>query len=219
MGRYGAAGESGAWKVVFDHYHWDRLKEAYEAAVELGAGHWGHGLVGYRMIEGEWITRERGVVERVNDWLQVEVILDELPGAGLPHRTVPETLVKQIVAPCDEVASAFGFAHGPQVMVSVLSAESDVPWMPGRHGFCIDKHPYDKIVVPNYSLNDPDDLRHVMAHEYAHVVALNLSEGRVPRWLDEAIAMVAGGGVDKRAWRLLESGHEEWLDAEELDSS
>ncbi len=259
-GRYGAAGESGAWKVVYDHYYWDRLKEAYTASLELGAGSAAHGLVGFRMIEGEWFTREKGTITKVNDWLSVEAILEELPetrgksfvhhplpspGAGRSLREstgpvprgresdavprggrepdavagggLPALLVEQIIDACDHVARRFGYEHGPPVMVSALAAESNVPWMPGRHGYCIDKHPYDKICVPNYSLHDHDDLEHVVQHEYAHVISLNLSQGQCPHWLDEAVAMVAGGGVDRRAWRLLSAGVAEWRDPVSLD--
>jgi hypothetical protein len=232
-GRYGAAGESGAWRVAYEHYYWDRMREAYEAANELGAGHFGHGLVGFRQIEGEWTTRERGVVQRVNDWLQVEVIPEEVrdaapgdarpPGAARedvrPPGEVPQWLVEQIVSACDRVAKRFEFEHGPQVLLSVLSEESDVPWMPGRHGYCVDKHPYEKICIPGYSVDDPEDLDHVVQHEYAHVIALNLSSGRCPRWLDEAVAMVAGGGTERRAWRLLQSGRAEWKDEESLEAA
>jgi hypothetical protein len=243
-GRYGAAGESGAWKVAYEHYYWDRLSEAYSAVSELGAGSGGHGLVGFRMIEGEWITRERGVILPVNDWLTIEVIPQEVGSVSLgsprpdplPRRRepadgeasagsyqgetgLPSTLVESVVGACDEVAARFGFEHGPPVLLSVLARESNVPWMPGRHGYCIDKHPYDKICVPSYALHDREDLEHVVQHEYAHVVSLNLSQGRCPLWLDEAVAMVAGGGIDRRAWRLLESGVAEWRDARDLDAA
>jgi hypothetical protein len=195
---------------VYDHYYWDRLAEAYAAVSELGAGSWGHGLVGYRMIEGEWTTRERGVVQQVAPWLQIEVIPEE--------QSEPiERLSERVIDACSAVASRFGFEHGPAVMVSALAAESNVPWMPGRHGYCIDKHPYEKICIPHYSLSDHDDLEHVIQHEYAHVVALNLSQGRCPMWLDEAVAMVAGGGVERRAWRLLSAGVAPWRDPLELD--
>lgn len=209
-GRYGAAGEGGVWKVVYDHYYWDRLQEAFEAASELGAGSGGHGLVGYRMIEGEWITRAAGVVHQVAPWLHIEVIPDE-------QAEPIERLSDRVIDACDAVAARFGFEHGPSVMVSALAAESNVPWMPGRHGYCIDKHPYDKICIPHYSLFDHDDLHHVVQHEYAHVVSLNLSQGRCPMWLDEAVAMVAGGGVERRAWRLMSAGVAAWRGPIELD--
>lgn len=210
--RYGAAGEHGAWKVVMDHYYWDRLKEAFRAAEGLGTGTAAHGIVNYRMIEGEFMTRERGQMHTATDWLTIETI---------PEQTIEpmQALQERVVDAADAIARRFGYEHGPPVLLSVLAEEANVPWMPGRHGYCIEKFPYDKICVPSYSLKEHDDLEHVVQHEYAHVVCLNLSQGLCPHWLDEAIAMVAGGGVERRAWRALAAGREQWLGPEELNSA
>lgn len=213
--RYGAAGESAAWQAVLDHYYWDRIPEAYDSAIALGAGHGAAGLVTFRMIEGEYMTRERGAIEEVSDWLSVEAISDELP----PGEDVQRAIVSAIVDACNQVAWRFGYEHGAPVLVSVLSREANVPWMPGRYGYCTDKYPYDKICIPHSSVTLPDDLEHVILHEYAHVVSLNLSEGKCPLWLDEAVAMVSGGGVDRRTWSRLADGREEWLSPEELDGA
>ncbi len=227
--RYGAAGESAAWGAVLEHYYWDRLDEAYLRAVELGAGSFGHGLVTFRMIEGEHMTRARGAITKVSEWLSVEWIPEEVNvlqssdfdylGCGGTARSFDDRRIERMVDACNQVAWRFGFEHGPPVLVSVLSRDSDVPWMPGRYGYCTDKYPYDKVCIPHRSLHDYDDLEHVVLHEYAHVASLNLSAGRCPLWLDEAMAMVSGGGVDRRAWRDLASGVEPWLGVEELDSA
>lgn len=210
--RYGAAGESHAWKHVFEHYYWDRLEQAHRAASELGAGAAASGLIGFRTIEGEYSTRQRSTLHEVNEWLTVEVIEEELPEPV-------QVLSKHIVSFCDIVAKRLGFEHGPSTLVTVLSKDSNVPWMPGRHGFCVDKYPYDKICIPNFSTHDHDDLKHVVQHEYAHVITLNLSNGQCPLWLDEAIAMVAGGGADRRIWAALASGRAQWLAFDRLSSS
>ena len=211
-GRYGAAGETSAWNVAFEHYYWDRLEEAYRTAVVLGAGAAASGLVGFRTIEGEWATRKRSAMHEATEWLTVEAIQDELPEDV-------ERLQRRIVESCDRVVAKLGFDHGPSTLVTVMASEANVPWMPGRHGYCTDKYPYEKICIPNSSAHDHEDLDHVIQHEYAHVVNLNLSNGLCPLWLDEAVAMVIGGGADRRAWSALAAGRADWLSPEMLGRS
>ncbi|HXH60247.1 MAG TPA: hypothetical protein VNI20_02690 [Fimbriimonadaceae bacterium] len=211
-GRYGAAGEPAAWRAVYKDYYWDRLEQAFAGAKELGAGSRGHGLVGYRTIEGETMTRVNGEINDVNEWLKIEVI----PGEMVEPL---ERLTERVIEGCDAVATRMGFEHGPETLLTVMAAEANVPWMPGRQGYCVDKYPYDKICIPHSSLRDHDDLQHVVHHEYAHVVNLNLSQGRCPLWLDEAVAMAIGGGADRRAWSALAKGSAQWLDPEVLDAS
>ncbi len=209
-GHYGAAGESAAWRVVFEHYYWDKLEEAHNAALSLGAGNMGHSLIGLRMIEGEHMTRERGSINEVNDWLKIETIQDEMP---IDHGV----LQAQIKKSCDAIAKRFDYEHSAPTLVSVLAQESNVPWMPGRHGYCTDKYPYEKICVPHAAVHDPDVLDHVIVHEYTHVINHNLSKGRCPLWLDEALAMVAEGGIDKNAWHRFANGQLKWLPPDQLD--
>lgn len=204
-GRYGAAGESAAWRVVFENYYWDRLDEAHEGALALGAGTMGHGLVGYRMIEGEHMTRQSSETWQADDWLHIEAIANENPLGQ-------ERLTNDVRTACDAVARRFGYEHSSPTLVSVLAHDANVPWMPGRHGYCTDKYPYEKVCVPQRALNDYDELQHVIVHEYAHVINLNLSQGKCPLWLDEAVAMVAEGGVDRRAWSMMANGGAPWLE-------
>ncbi|MEZ0324890.1 MAG: hypothetical protein ACAH95_03220 [Fimbriimonas sp.] len=178
---YGSLGERVEWQMVLEHYYWDRLPQAYETALTLGAGLAGQGLRLYRMVEAEHITRMRGELLPVNDWMDLETLPEE--GERTPE------LVEGIVAACDAVAEKLGWQHGPKVLVSILSDETDAPWTMGRYGYMVDKYPFDKICLPLQATLDPTRLREVVAHEYAHVISLNLSAGKVPRWLDEAIAM------------------------------
>lgn len=208
--KYGAAGETVAWRAVYEHYYWDRLDDAYNSASALGAGNMGHGLVGFRMIEGEHMTRQRGSIEQVCEWLQVETIHDEVSQSEI---------AQNILDSCNQIAERFAFDHGSPTLVSVLSKDSNVPWMPGRHGYCMDKYPYDKICIPNSALQSHEELDQVIAHEYAHVINLNLSSGKCPLWLDEALAMVAGGGVDRRAWKALVQNERLWLKPSQLSAA
>ncbi len=210
--RYGSIGESGEWSVIFDHYLWDRLPEAYQSAKSLGAGMGGSGLVGFRSIEGEYRTRQRGEVVEWKPWLDFEFVADEV--------TMPlERIMSRTLRACDSVARRTGFEHGPKTLISVLTVDSNVPWMPGRQGYCIDKYPYEKICIPANSFAHADDYDHLIQHEYSHVINLNLSEGKCPVWLDEAVAMALGGGADLRAWKMLANGEAEWLGVEDLDRS
>lgn len=208
-GHYGSVGESVAWRVVFDYYYWDKLSESYEAVLSMGAGNLGSGLVGFRTIEGEHMTRAEGKTERINDWLQIEAIESEV-GATCADigRLAEET--------CRALARRFCYEESTPTLVSVLSADANVPWMPGRHGYCVDKYPYEKICVPHSALLDPKVFESVVTHEFAHVINLNLSKGRCPIWLDEAVAMVAEGGADKGVWRRFAQGQEPWLDTARL---
>ena len=210
--KYGAAGENAHWRVIFDHYYWDRVEQAYRAAKTLGAGSVASGLVGFRMIEGEYVTRSRSVTRAATDWLDVEAVESSLPMEW-------SSLERALISSCDRVAKRIKFEHSPKTLISVLTDETNVPWMPGRHGYCMDKFPYDKICIPASSLRDSADLEHVILHEYAHVITLNLSNGQCPLWLDEAVAMVAGGGVDRRAWSALASGAAPWLQPHDLGAA
>lgn len=211
-GRYGAAGEQGAWREVLEHYYWDRMPEALSAAQVLGAGVGAYHIYTYRMIEAEAATRERSETWQAEPWLKLEAIPEEL---GHPNKAL-ENAVKRA---CDEAADRFGFEHGPLTLVTFLTGAVDAPWTPGRHGFCVDKYPYDKVCVPLRYARDSRELHATVLHEYAHVIALNSSQGRVPIWLDEAVAMVAGKMMDRRALAEFARGQSEWLEPMRLSNA
>lgn len=172
-------------------YYWDRLEGAYELAIRLGVGETAQLARFYRLVEGEHLTRKSAVQEKIADWLTLEYVPGE---AG-----DPEQLSQRIVAACDAIAQRLGWTHGPGVMVSVLLSDVDAPWAAGRFGYFVDKYPYDKICIPYRSAHDPDYLHETVMHEYAHCIVLNLAQGHAPRWLNEAVAMVAQGGADRQA--------------------
>jgi hypothetical protein len=205
---YGLIGERAEWNNVLEHYYWDRLEEAFRTAQTLGAGFGGGGIRLYRMVEAEHITRVRGQVVTVNDWLSIETIPDEVSDVADLHQGV--------LTACDAVAQKLGWQHSAKTLVSVLADEVDAPWTLGRYGYMVDKYPFDKICIPWASTKDPQALREVVAHEYAHVIALNLSEGKVPRWLDEAIAMSVESS-DERQDYAFRSGQQPWLSPHDLE--
>jgi hypothetical protein len=210
--RYSTAAEHIDWKIAIDHYYADRMEAAYEAAVPLGTGVAGRYLGWYRMIEAEYITRTSSTISAENEWLQLEFIPKELGDFA-------EVIRRQIADACGDTARRFGWTHGPKILISILALETDAPWTTGRHGFFIDKQAYGKICLPNYVVHDPTALASAVAHEYAHVMTAALSGGRVPRWLDEAIAMVAGEEWDRRLIAILKSGHAPWLSVGDLGAA
>lgn len=200
------------WRLALENYYWDRLDEAFEQASALGAGSEAYGLRTYRLIEAEHLTRQSSRVRAVNDWLSVETIDAEL-GAGW------DEVAQESLLACDDVAKRLAWTHGPPVLLTILADEADAPWTPGRHGFCVDKHPYEKICLPCYLLDDPNEFRNAVRHEYAHVVSLNWAQGKCPRWLDEAIAMRMGGELDQRALSHFGREPADWLGWRDLDDA
>jgi hypothetical protein len=188
---------------VLEHYHWDRVDIAYQQANDLGAAYGASTLGWFRMIEGEALTRERGAIDKVTEWLQVETVQAELEEV--------EGLNETILAACDEVAGRLGWTHDQPAMVSVLTTEADAPWHGARFGYFIDKYPFDKICIPNRACYDPDETRSVVAHEYTHLVVLNRCLGRAPEWLQEGLAMLMEGQPPRRV--------REWLRPEALDQA
>ncbi len=197
-----------AWREVIKAYNWDRLEAAYEMTLSFGMGSDGSRGIFFRRIEAEFLTRKASVQEKVNAWLTVEYIPDQNPN--------PPALIQGIVAACDEIARRLNWAHGPPVMVSVIAEEADAPWMPGRNGYFIDKYPYDKICIPNFSAQDPYRLHSVVIHEYTHEIVQDLTRGKAPTWLNEMVAVTAQGGPSPEVVAKYASGQLSWLDPARL---
>lgn len=199
------------WKGPIEHFLWDRLEAAHQAASGITLGVAGEYVHWYRMIEAEWLTRSQGRIEAVNDWLKVEFIADETVGG--------EGLSARIEAICEQTAHDFQVEERPEIMVSVLSAESDAPWVDARAGYFIDKYPYDKICIPQRSAFDPGHLQEVVSHEYMHALNLTLTQARCPLWLNEGIAMLAQTKLDPQTQRDFAAGNAPWKDPHRLDGA
>lgn len=211
--RYAPVGDHGDWRTAIEEYYWDRLDTAYGFAQEIGVG-FGGGYEGwYRTIEAEAITREQGDQEALNDWLTVEVVPHELGHGGLARHEVHEVVGET----CEEVACRFGFATGAKTLVTVLAQETDAPWAVGRYGYMMDKYPYDKICIPLVSTRSAHGLSEVVSHEYAHVLVQSTTEGRSPKWLHEAIAMLAERSSDYRLRSAFAHGDAAWLWPHDLE--
>lgn len=207
--RYGTIGDQGEWKTAIDHYYWDRLEQAHALAIGLGVG----SLAGYeglyRMIESELATREQAEIRPLSDWLDLEWISAETHGSV--------DLGEVILRSCNEVADRFGYRERAKTLVSILASEADAPWAVARFGYMVDKYPYDKVCIPNNRIYAEAALHEVVAHEFAHVIVLNMAQGRVPKWLNEGIAMLAERSSDLRIRRGFAEGHLPWLSLRELE--
>lgn len=210
------------WKVPIEHFLWDRLAEAHAEASVLAVGSLGQYLSWYRMIEAEWLTRSRSETVTVRPWLRFETLQDSEDvhwGEDARPSPSPQMGTGQLIAQiCEETALAFGIEERPEVLVSVLSPESEAPWVDGRAGYFIDKYPYDKICIPQRSLTDLDDLREVVAHEYTHALNLVLTQGKCPLWLNEGMAMLSQRTYGGRVRESLASGRT-WKNPHTLDAA
>jgi len=180
--RYGSVGQNGEWHEAIEAYYWDKLPESFAIAQALGAGFGGGALRWYRMIEGEALTRERAEVKELDSTLSVEHDRSDIE-LGDEHLQAIQTAVRT-------VAKRLGWDFSMAVRTTILLAEVDAPWHGARFGYCVDKYPYDKICIPARAAYDPAHLYEVMAHEFTHVITLNLTQGRIPHWLDEGLAML-----------------------------
>ncbi len=180
--RYGSIGQSGEWHEAIEAYYWDKLPESFAIAEALGAGFGGGALRWYRMIEGEALTRQRAEIKELDDTLSIEHDPRDIE-LGDEHLHAIQTAVRT-------VAGRLGWDFSMAVRTTILLAEVDAPWHGARFGYCVDKYPYDKICIPARAAYDPAHLYEVMAHEFTHVITLNLTQGRIPHWLDEGLAML-----------------------------
>ncbi len=202
--------ERASWDTVLELYYDDRLKEAVEMMEALGTGESAQWLSWVRLIEAEHVSIQGSKVERIADWLEFEYLPDE---AG----DVIEQFKPLILPACDRVATLLGWEHGAPTLIAILSEAADAPWATNPHGYCMDKYPYEKICLPAYLLDDPLEFSEAVAHEYAHVATLNLTQGRAPDWLEEAVAMRFESQPDEEFLDEFVSGALRWLSPMALD--
>ncbi|HRJ28013.1 MAG TPA: hypothetical protein PLO61_10960 [Fimbriimonadaceae bacterium] len=198
------------WDTALEHFFWDRLEPAFEEALHAGIGVQGQFSIWLRVIEAEYRTRVSSQIESLATWLDLEYVPEEVG----EHVEILKGLVLQ---GCQEAARHLDFAHGTKVLVSVLALETQAPWLEGRFGYFEDKYPYDKICVPPIYRENPVEFLRTIRHEYAHAINLQLSEGKTPRWLDEAIAMVVASESDAEARDAFLRGQAPWRDPHDLD--
>jgi hypothetical protein len=196
--------ESLPWKHVLELYEWDRLEEAFQSAESAGMGYGGAYARWYRSLEAEYVTRVRGQRKKLNDWLEFEWVPEAL-GDRLA------VLEATALSGCDEVASRLGWQHEAATLITILSEEADTPWATLPYGYCVDKYPYEKICLPHRLVGDLRQFKQAVVHEYAHVICLNLTLGRAPRWLEEAVSVLAEWNFDPEMLERFRRGSQQWL--------
>jgi hypothetical protein len=192
------------WTAAFKLDHQDKVSEAFALLRGAGLDQWGQYLKVYRMIEAEAITRGRARIEEASPWLTLEYIPYEVGDAAAAMR-------RMIGEACDTVARRLGVVHQHPARIAVMAEECDVPWATNPYGYCADKEPYAKVCVPVRLLDDPPEFMQTIAHEYAHVVSLSLSQGRAPRWLEEAVSVLAERSFDQGCWEDFVEDRVDWL--------
>jgi hypothetical protein len=202
--------ESVHWEVALEHYQWDRLEQAFDLIAEHGVGETGRLLATYRLIEAELITRRKSVVQKVNSWLMIEYVPAEMMG-------LESELASRILSGCDEIAGRLQWNHDQPTLIAILAEETDADWATYPFGYCLTKEPYEKICLPNHLLDDEDEFHGAVAHEYAHVITSSLSDGHAPRWLEEAISVLAEGSIDENLTLKFRTGDAPWLTHSELE--
>jgi hypothetical protein len=199
------------WQVALAHYESERLAEALDAALESGMGQAGQYLSLFRTIEAEALTAARSKVVPLNETLEMEWIEEEVG----PY---DDWIAERIAVSTGSVGERFAYSHESRVRFTVLAQQTDAPWLFGRYGYCTPKTPFYKICMPLGIVGDEAEFGRTIRHEYAHVVVGTLSERRAPRWLEEAVAMLAEGGVPRREARRFAEGEEEWLGPAEVSA-
>lgn len=210
-GRYGGAGASVGWKIVLDLYYEDRIQEAFNEAVALGVGEAAYGTRMYRMVEAEY--RSFGVSE-VHD--VTEILSVELPKEL--EESDKEFVLRAAREELESVFSSMGYEAIEKVRLSLLMPESQAMWNPYRSGYCVDKVPFDKVCLPVSMIGNEPAFRGALRHEYSHVVNLNLAQGHMPTWMEEAIAMIMEGNLSGQYLAALRTGAATWRNPRDLDA-
>ena len=209
--RFDIRGDHIDWQIALAHYDAERLEDAYETALDIGMGAIGHYLTWFRTIEAEYLTSKQSSTKQIQSFLELECVPDEVNDQEHWVATVALEALR-------EVGGRFHYGHDSKTRITVLADETDAPWLYGRYGYCIAKAGFYKICVPRHLIGNRSEMLKTLKHEYAHVVVGTLSHNRAPRWIEEAVAMLAEGGVDKERARPFSTGRIEWRSPLELES-
>jgi hypothetical protein len=198
------------WESAIEHYHWDRLEEAYELIRHHGIGDAGSYIRWYRLIEAEHLSRLRSASIELAPWLRFEYVPEDVSGLS-------QHLANSALKSCEEIGRRLGWDHEVPTLIAVLAKEVDVPWSTHPFGYCADKYPYGKICLPDHLVDEPEEFAEAVAHEYAHVISSNLADGHAPRWLEESVSVLAEGHLDEEPAGKFRNDRSLWLSPDNLE--
>lgn len=188
------------WQAAYQLYIDDRVEAALEIAIEIGVGFRAEKLPFFTMLEAEAATAAKSEVYRASDWLTIEWCPSEVAAP------IDEVATIALNA-CETIARKFNWVHGIPTVITILTLESDQGY---RLGYETPKTSYEKICVAGDSLSTAF-FPTLLAHEYGHVIAENLSFSKIPTWLSEGCAMWGAEQLTKNPWN--------WLSAGDLESA
>ena len=199
------------WSVVYTLYEEDKLEAAQEVLNGMG-----HGMAGgrylslVRLVESEVRPRISGTRVSLTSNLDLEYLPEE-QGHNI------ENISHVIVAVTQGERNRFSWKGTDKVLVTLLSINNDAPWATGRFGYCTPKTDYFKICIPHHGTLDAGRFVNVLAHEFAHVISMSESKGRVSNWLGEGFSVYAAQDLNEHSKRLFLDSPKAWLAPEALE--
>ena len=186
MSRY-VFGDSPYWDAAIERYLEDEVVEALALVQRRGIGDGGEFGRWFRVLEAEGISRVHSRTKELGHGLTLEYIPEEV-------LSVLDVLTDAVTTACLDVAQRFAYTGQATTRIAIMAEVTEGPWTVSPYGYCVEKGPYHKICLPAYLLDELDEAAAAVAHEYAHVVCLELTDGHAPRWLEEAISMLVEHG-------------------------
>lgn len=198
------------WENVLNLYWHDHVVQAYELALQAGLGTSAEYAEEFRLIEGEALTRKVSRIIPLSEYLSLEFVPDETGDCA-------ERLGEIAIQTCQKIAERFHVPPKFPTLLAILARAVSGPWATNPHGYCEDKFPYEKICLPYSVTQNHTEFSQAVAHEYTHVISLNVSRGRLPTWLEEALSVLAEGACDQEVALAFKTGKIPWMTPEKLE--